>query len=142
MITYAPMTIEAYDAVIGLWHGMPGIGLHVDEADSRHGIAAYLRRNPGMSVVAHDGARLVGAVLCGHDGRRGYLSHLAVYPAYRGRGIGREMMRRCLAALRSEGIAKCTILVYTDNTDGQAFWERHGWRQREDLRCMQTATGA
>jgi len=135
------MTIDDYDAVINVWHGMPGIGLHLDEADSRNGIAVYLRRNPGMSLVARDGTHVVGAVLCGHDGRRGYLSHLAVQPEYRGQGIGCEMIRRCLAVLRAEGIVKCTIMVYTDNNNGQAFWERQGWWKRENLLCMQAYTG-
>lgn len=139
-ITYHPMTIADYDAVLALWQGVDGVGLHLAEADSRDGIAAYLRRNPGMSLVVRDGARVVGAVLCGHDGRRGFLNHLAVRAEYRGRGIGRELVDRCFAALRAEGIVKCTIMVYADNADGQAFWERLGWDTRHDLHCMQCMT--
>jgi ribosomal protein S18 acetylase RimI-like enzyme len=81
-------------------------------------------------------------VLCGHDGRRGFLNHLAVDAAYRGRGIGRALSRRCLALLAAEGIVKCTILVFTENTDGQVFWIKEGYGPHPDLLMMQAWTAA
>ena len=101
------MTPADYDAVIALWRGCEGIGL--TESDTRPAIAAYLARNPDMSFVAEAGGRLVGAVLGGHDGRRGYLHHLAVDPAWRRRGLGRELTDAVLARLRAEGMLTSAI---------------------------------
>ncbi|MCX7015269.1 MAG: GNAT family N-acetyltransferase [Candidatus Sumerlaeota bacterium] len=132
-------SIEHYDRVAELWRRSEGIGLD-DDVDSREGILRYLDRNPGMSFVAEEGARIVGAVLCGHDGRRGYLHHLAVDPAYRRGGLGRALVERCLAALREAGISRCNIFVFDDNEEGLAFWERTGWELRENLHLMSTST--
>jgi len=129
------LTLADYRAVLALWRASEGIGL--SEADRRPGIAAYLRRNRKMSVVAEAGGRIVGAVLCGHDGRRGYLHHLAVAPAWRRRGIGRALVAAALARLRSAGIAKCNLFLYDANAAGRAFWLKHGWSAREDLVLMQ-----
>ncbi|QYM77704.1 GNAT family N-acetyltransferase [Horticoccus luteus] len=133
------LTPADYAAVITLWRSCPGIGL--TEADSYAGTVAYLARNPGLSVVATDltGA-IVGAVLCGHDGRRGYLHHLAVAPASRRQGIGRQLVEECLARLRTAGIAKCNLFLFADNAAGRAFWLRCGWHTRLDLMLVQRAT--
>lgn len=133
-ISIAPMTPTDYDAVYALWKAMPGIGLST--ADNREAISRYLERNPGMSFVARDGSKLVGAVLCGHDGRRGYLHHLAVDPDYRRQGIGQRLVDACLQALKATGINKCHIFVYGDNVSGQAFWEAISWRERPELVLM------
>lgn len=134
-----PMTIDDYDDAIALWQRTPGIGLHLDNADSREQIARYLRRNDGMSFVVRNDDRLIGVVMCGHDGRRGYLHHLAVDDACRQLGIGSALIARCLAALRDEGISHCNINVYVDNLSGRDFWARRGWWERSDLVVMQTA---
>jgi ribosomal protein S18 acetylase RimI-like enzyme len=134
------MTADDYDAVIALWRVTEGIGLSA--ADEREAIAAYLERNPGLSRVAVRGGALVGAVMCGHDGRRGYLHHLAVVPAERGRGLGRELAERCLDDLRALGIGKVNIFVYADNEEGQAFWRATGWVGRDDLLLMQRSLEA
>ncbi len=129
------MTIADYDAVLALWKATEGMGL--SEADERPAIARYLERNPGMSFVGVEGdGRIVGAVLCGHDGRRGYLHHLAVAPSHRCRGIGRQLVERCLIALRSSGIGKCHLFVFAGNAAGITFWKRIGWKQRVDLVVM------
>ncbi len=128
------MIPDDYEPVIALWQGCEGIGL--SSADEREPISRYLAHNPGMSFVAFLDGRLVGAVLCGHDGRRGYLHHLAVDPAMRGQGIGRALSERCLAALARAGIHKCHIFVYENNEDGLAFWEKGGWVQRHELMIM------
>lgn len=128
-----------YDAVAALWRGTPGIGLD-DECDSRCGIARYLRRNPGLSFVASAGDCVVGAVLCGHDGRRGYLHHLTVAPAWRGKGVGAALVAVCLTALGRRGIPKCNIFLFKANRRGRAFWQHIGWRLRTDLQVLQRAT--
>lgn len=129
-----PMTMRHYEPVYALWQASPGIVL--TRSDSRERIEAFLRRNPGLSHVAMVQEKLVGAVLCGHDGRRGYLHHLAVAAAYRGRGIGRALVEICLRRLREQGIEKCHIFVMQDNPEGIAFWERIGWIDRTELKIM------
>jgi N-acetylglutamate synthase len=134
------MTIRDYDAVIDLWRGMPGIGLDAD-CDSRKGIARYLKRNPGLSFVAcAKKGVIVGAVLSGHDGRRGYLAHLAVAPEVRKQGIGRALVARCLRALARHHIPKCNIFVFRSNVRGRGFWLREGWNLRRDLDVLQHKT--
>lgn len=130
------MTPRDYTAVSKLWRATPGIGLH-DEEDSRAGIAGFLRRNPRMSFVACDGPRIVGAILAGHDGRRGSLHHLAVAESHRMLGLGSALVGFCLAALARQHIQKCNIFVYRDNANGQAFWLHTGWKPREDLVLLQ-----
>jgi len=133
------MTPRDYAAVTKLWRATPGMGLHAAD-DSRLGILRYLRRNPGMSFVACDGARLVGAVLAGHDGRRGTLHHLAVARTHHRQGIGAALVARCLRVLARQHIPKCNIFVYRDNTSGQGFWLHTGWAARDDLRLLQKPT--
>lgn len=129
------MTIDDYDPVIQLWQKTEGVGL--SSADSREAIARYLSRNPGMSFVAVlDDGQMVGAVLCGHDGRRGFLHHLAVQPDYRRQGIGRALVNHCITRLELEGIDKCHLFVFRTNTTGQAFWKGLGWTERQTLAIM------
>ena len=127
--------VEDYDAVIALWRRTDGVGLN--ESDTRHATVAYLRRNPRLSFVAEKDGRIIGAVLCGPDGRRGYLHHLAVAKRHRCRGIGRRLVNACLAKLRKEGIQKCNIFIFANNTAGMKFWAHTGWRLRTELRLMQ-----
>ena len=138
-VDIAEMTIGDYDAVVALWESVEGVGL--SDADSEEGMEKYLERNPGMSFVARDGGAIVGAVLCGHDGRRGYLHHLAVAESQRRQGIGRALVERCISALRSIGIQKCNIIVFVGNDEGLRFWKADGWNDRLDLRFMQKPTG-
>ena len=141
-IEIRPMQAGDYDAVRALWEATDGVGL--DPSDDREQIIAYLQRNPGLSLVAWDERRdardrIIGAVLCGFDGRRGDLCHLAVAAEYRGRGIGRRLVEDCLGRLRDVGMLKCNIRVYCRNADGQAFWRRLGFAVRGDLAVMQRA---
>jgi len=133
-VDFSCMSPGDYDAVIELWRTAEGIGL--SDADSQEAIARYLQRNPGLSFIARDAGRMVGAALCGHDGRRGYLHHLAVARSHRYRGVGTALVDRCLAALRAAGIPKCHLFVFQQNPGGQAFWQRSGWQKREDLVLM------
>lgn len=130
-LTIAPFTIEHYDDVRALWQGSEGVGL--SEADEREHIASYLQRNPGMSFVATSDDSVIGAALCGHDGRRGYIHHLAVHPDYRRQGVGRQLVDRCLAALRTVGIQKCHLFIFNDNVSGIKFWKNVGWIYRSDI---------
>lgn len=129
------MTLADYDEVIALWRATEGLGL--GESDERGPIAAYLERNPGMSFVAVHEGRVVGALLGGHDGRRGYLHHLAVAPHSRHQGIGRALVEASLARLKAAGIPKCNLFLYGHNAAGRAFWLKHGWSAREDLVLVQ-----
>jgi ribosomal protein S18 acetylase RimI-like enzyme len=133
-ITYRTMTLEDYENIYALWNATPGIGL--SEADSREGIAQFLEANPGRCFVALSGDELVGAVMCGCDGRRGYLHHLAVRTDRRGQGIGHQLVEECMAALRAIGIAKAHIFVIKDNESGKVFWRNAGWQERDDLTVM------
>ncbi len=137
-IVIREMTIQDYDQVLTLWQASEGVGL--SDADSEESIACYLERNPDISFVAHDGEHLVGAVLCGHDGRRGYIHHLAVSQSHRRQGLGRALVERCLSALRRDGIDKCHIFVFADNRDTIAFWKSIGWTQRVELIVMSQYT--
>jgi len=135
-----PMTVDEYDKVLALWQRTEGMGLDLEDADSREGFALYLRRNLGTCFTARVDGRLAGTVLCGHDGRRGYLTHLAVATEFRRRGIGSALIDRCLAILRAEGIARCNIFVFDNNETGRRFWERRGWMLYPTVSLMQTVT--
>lgn len=126
------MRVEDYDGVNDLWIHTPGMGLN-DIDDSRTGIAAYLRRNPATSFVAEEDGRIVGAILAGHDGRRGFIHHTAVLPACRGRGLGRKLAESAMAALEREGINKAMLVVFARNAAGNGFWEHLGFAARNDL---------
>jgi ribosomal protein S18 acetylase RimI-like enzyme len=128
------MTLDHYDEVIDLWKKSENIGL--SSADERENIEAYLARNPGMSFVAKENDVIVGAALCGHDGRRGYLHHLAVAKSYRKKGTGRKLTERCLESLGNAGIKKCHLFLFYKNEEGKAFWEKIGWSPRTDIQVV------
>jgi len=134
MTTIRELTLSDYDAVLALWQSSEGVGL--SDADSRAAIGRYLARNPGLSFTAWDGDELAGAILCGHDGRRGYVHHLAVRPSHRRQGLGKALAARCLDALAAEGIDKCHLFVFANNADAMAFWESVGGALRVDLKVM------
>jgi ribosomal protein S18 acetylase RimI-like enzyme len=133
-IAIRPMTPPDIPAVLDLWRASEGMGLGF--SDTIEQVTAYLARNPGLSLVALDGPEVVGAILCGHDGRRGFLHHLAVAPSHRRQGIGRAFVDRSIDALRREGILRAHILVFADNAAAMGFWERLGWSLRDHLRIM------
>jgi N-acetylglutamate synthase len=117
--------IGDYDPVVALW--CKEEGLEICEGDSREEITEYLKRNPGLSRVAETSGEIVGAALCGHDGRRGWIYHLAVAPQYRGRGIGKMLLDDCVRGLREAGLKRAIILVAGNNPAGHQFWLRNGW---------------
>ncbi len=126
------MTIDDYEQVHTLWLSISGFGIRSID-DSREGVERFLKRNPTTSVVAEEGGKVVGCILCGHDGRRGCLYHVCVDKAYRKHGIGKSMVNFCIDALRAEKINKISIIAFTTNEIGNKFWKKMGWEFREDL---------
>lgn len=132
MFTVRTMTIEDYQGVRALWMTIKGFAIRSID-DSVEGVARFLRRNPTTSVVAVEDGEIVGAILCGHDGRRGCLYHVCVREDKRMQGIGRAMVVRCMEKLKEEQISKVSLIAFTANDIGNAFWKRIGWTKREDL---------
>ena len=126
------MTIDDYDKVYELWMSCKNMGFN-NLDDSREGIERFLKRNPEISFVAEDGDRIVGIILSGHDGRRGYIYHMAVAEDHRRQGIASKLLENSLAALKAEGINKTALLVFNRNEAGNAFWESQGFTAREDV---------
>lgn len=131
-IVIRAMTIEDYAQVIQLWSNTEGIGL--SDADTQENIKKFLERNDGLSFIAQkDNKQIVGTILCGHDGKRGYLHHVAVNLGYRKKGIASRLVENCLAKLKEEGISKCHLFVFTTNQQGMEFWRHIGFHKRSDI---------
>ena len=126
------MTIEDYQGVHDLWMTIKGFAIRSID-DSKEGVASFLKRNPTTSVVAVADGKIVGSILCGHDGRRGCLYHVCVEKDYRMQGIGKSMVVFCMEALKKEQINKVSLIAFTQNDIGNAFWKQIGWTKREDL---------
>lgn len=126
------MTIEDYDGVRALWMSIKGFSIRSVD-DSREGVELFLKRNPLTSVVAEKDGLIIGAILCGHDGRRGCLYHVCVAAEYRMQGIGKAMVVDAMEALKREKINKVSLIAFTSNDIGNAFWKQIGWTRREDL---------
>ncbi|MCR4926418.1 MAG: GNAT family N-acetyltransferase [Lachnospiraceae bacterium] len=126
------MTLEDYSGVKALWMSIKGFAIRSVD-DSYEGVEVFLKRNPTTSVVALDGDEIVGAILCGHDGRRGCLYHVCVREDHRMRGIGKSMVVFCMQALKEEKINKVSLIAFTKNDVGNKFWRQIGWTKREDL---------
>lgn len=133
-----PMKIEDYDDIVGLWNSVPGMGLN-NLDDSREGVSRFLRRNPDCCFVVKTADGIVGTVLCGHDGRRGGIYHLAVRPDQRGKDFGRALVKAAAEALKKEGISKVSAHVFVNNTEGNRFWDRMGFADRGDIRYRSLA---
>ena len=126
------MTIEDYDGVRSLWMTIHGFGIRSVD-DSREGVELFLKRNPTTSVVAVEDGQIVGSILCGHDGRRGCLYHVCVREDCRRRGVGKAMVVKAMEALKAEKVNKVSLIAFTKNDIGNAFWNCIGWTKREDL---------
>ena len=126
------MKIDDYDQIYALWSKIKGFGIRSID-DSREGIERFLKRNPTTSVVAEEDGKIVGAILCGHDGRRGCFYHVCVDEKYRMRGIGKSMVVFAMEALKEEKINKVSLIAFTKNDIGNTFWKEIGWTKREDL---------
>lgn len=131
-MTIRTMTIEDFDQVHALWMTIKGFGIRSID-DSKEGVERFLKRNPTTSVVAEMDGKIVGSILCGHDGRRGCLYHVCVDENYRRHGIGKAMVVQAMQALKEEQINKVSLIAFSVNDIGNAFWNTIGWTKREDL---------
>jgi ribosomal protein S18 acetylase RimI-like enzyme len=137
-VRFRPLRIADYEEIYAIWRKAEGVGL--GESDDREPIARFLRRNPGLSQAAVSEGRVIATVLCGHDGRRGYLHHLAVDRKWRRKGVGRALVAICLGKLSKAGIPKCNLFLFASNRPAREFWRRLGWNVRSDLRLVQRGT--
>lgn len=131
-MTVRTMTIYDYEEVYALWMTIKGFGIRSID-DSKEGVERFLKRNPTTSVVAKEDGKIVGSILCGHDGRRGCLYHVCVHEDYRRHGIGKEMVVYAMEKLKEEEISKVSLIAFTENDIGNAFWNTIGWTKRLDL---------
>lgn len=126
------MTISDYQGVYHLWLNTPGMGLN-NLDDSKEGIEKYLKRNPATCFVAEKNGSIIGVILSGNDGRRGYIHHTAVAVEERKQGIGKDLLEHAMAALKKEDINKVALVVFSKNEIGNEFWEKQGFVERKDL---------
>ena len=126
------MTISDYENLFAMWKNTPNIGLRSLD-DSKEGISYFLKRNPDTNFVAYEDEKLIGAILCGHDGRRGYIYHTVVLPEYRGRGIATALVEAAVEALQKEGITRVCLNVMKTNEQGKKFWVGKGWEKKDFL---------
>jgi ribosomal protein S18 acetylase RimI-like enzyme len=130
-ILYREATIKDYDQMYQLWGNTEGMGL--SDSDTKENIEKFLNKNQGLNYVCEEGEKIIGTILCGEDGRRGYLYHLAVDKEYRRSGIGKQLVEIVLKNLKKRGIIKCHLFVYYENELGKTFWEKTGWYKRDEL---------
>ena len=126
------LMLEDYDKVYQLWTSIKGMGMRSLD-DSVDGIGKFLKRNPTTNFITQVEEKIVGVILCGHDGRRGYIYHTAVNSDYRGNGIGKKLVNAAIEALRKEKINKVALVVFDSNDLGNAFWQSLGFDKRSDL---------
>lgn len=126
------MTIDDYDDIYQLWLSCPGMGLN-DLDDSKEGIQRFLDRNPETCFVSVEDKKIIGVIMAGNDGRRGYIYHTAVHPHYQKQGIGSSLVQKVLKVLESIGINKVALVVFARNEKGNAFWEKQGFTTRQDI---------
>ncbi len=131
-MTIRTMNIEDYEKVYDLWIHTKGMGLNTT-VDSKEGIEKYLHRNPNKCFVAEDNGEIIGVIMSGHDGRRGFIHHTTVNTEYREKGIGKKLVDSALTALEAEGIHKVALVAFEKNTLGNIFWENVGFTVRDDL---------
>ena len=124
--------IKNYNEVYTLWENTTGMGMR-NLDDSKEGISKFLERNPNTNFVAKVDKEIVGVILCGNDGRRGYIYHMAVRENFRKQGIGKMLVDKTIDALKQEGINKVALVLFDTNQIGNAFWEKIGFEKREDL---------
>lgn len=132
--------IEDYDAINDFWRKIDGIELA--ELENKQNFEFFLKRNEGMSFLAVDHEEVIGTCLGSHNGRRGFLNHLAVAQSHRRKGIGKMLVRKCLEILQAEGIRRIYIFLAKENVEARSFWEHIGWSQYDQYLMMTVETGA
>lgn len=125
------MTIEDYEEVYSMWLTTSRRAL--SKADEKPQMDMYLKHNKGMSQVAVVDGKIVGTVLAGHDGRRGFIHHMAVLPEYRRKHIGHSLAQKAIEKISEQGIDKTHIFCYQNNETGQNFWRDFGFEKRDDV---------
>ncbi len=136
---YRPMQLSDYAGLMQLWRNCPGLSLR--DADSIEGTEKYLLRNPGLSFIAEQATAIVGSLMAGHDGRRGYIQHLAVAPELREQGVASGLVEQCLQALKTQGIVKSHVHVLNSNELGREFWSKRGWVHRDEIEMYSFING-
>lgn len=132
-IQYYPITIVDYSDVFEFWRSIEGLIIHNDFSESEKGFSLFLDRNPGLSLVAKYENKIIGAILCSHDGRRGFFNHLAVSNNFQSKGIGRELVTKSIKALKAQNIHKTMVPVLKSNIHAQKFWQKIGFTQEETI---------
>ena len=135
-VAYRTMNKEDCEAVLHFWANTPGVRLHKNGEDTVDGICAYLGRNPGLSFVAELDDQVIGAILCGHDGRRGIIHHLAVDSKYRRTGIGKKLLRLSVEQLKANNIRKSMLFVLKENDIGEAFYKSLYWKEEDGVKIF------
>ncbi|MFZ1322621.1 MAG: GNAT family N-acetyltransferase [Ignavibacteria bacterium] len=128
------MDISYFEKIKNFWETTDGIKLTI--GDSKEELESYLKRNKGMSFICKNKDDLIGTILCGHDGRRGFIYHLAVHKDYRKENIATTLIEMSLDQLRSAGIKRCMIMADEVNESGKSFWLKMNWRKRDDLKMF------
>ncbi len=126
--------MQHYENIYGFWNNNPGIG--ISKSDSKESISAFLKRNEGLSFIAYDKNNIIGGILGGHDGRRGYIYHLIVDENYRFKGIGKALVSKCINKFKEIGLEKSHIFIFKNNEQAKAFWNKIGWSLRNDIEIM------
>lgn len=130
-IQYCPIKIADYSELFEFWNSIDGLVVHNDFSESDEGFSLFLARNPDLSLVAKYENKIIGAILCSHDGRRGFLNHLAVSINFQGKGIGKELVSRCISALKAQKIHKTMVPILKSNIQAQQFWHKIGFSQED-----------
>lgn len=133
-VTIRAIRSEDYEALIRFWESIDEIEL--DDSEGKQDFEFFLRRNKGMSFLALDKEEVIGACLASHNGRRGFLDHLAVAPSHRRKGLGKMLVEKCLKVLQAEGIKRNYVFLFKENAEGRAFWEHIGWSQCDEYVMM------
>ena len=128
------MHLLDFEQALELWRSLTGMGL--SSADEKDNIRDFLQKNPSTCFVALKDGILIGTILGGSDGRRGYIYHLAVQQSEQNKGLGKKLLDLCLNEFKKSGIQKCHIFVISDNAKGIVFWEKVGWQLRDDILVM------
>lgn len=128
------LTVEDYDRAAAFWKETAGLGTVCIE--SREQFATFLQRNPGLSFKLADQEAIVGTVLCGHDGTRGYLHHIALALPYRGQGMSKMLVDKSLEELRSTGIRRCHFFIDPMNGEGERMLPTLEWTEERGVKVF------
>jgi ribosomal protein S18 acetylase RimI-like enzyme len=124
--------MDDYDAVMELWRDA-GLPSKPKGRDSRGEVGSQLRFEGTIFLVAEREGRLVGSLICTHDGRKGWMNRLAVRPDSRRKGIGGELVREGERRLREAGLRMIAVLIEEWNGTSMEVFQSLGYRPHEDI---------